>query len=110
MGIEAAAWHLAVTPEMVWSAMGTSQKVDTRHALLCLLHSLQVGGDLTVQQYQELGLGEEEQFWEERSNQELLEGQAAQGRAGGRSLPGKQSTVDGLLHPSLEGPGSPMVG
>ena len=74
MGIEAAAWHLAVTPEMVWSAMGTSQKVDTRHALLCLLHSLQVGGDLTVQQYQELGLGEEEQFWEERSNQELLEG------------------------------------
>ena len=42
---------------MVWSAMGTSQKVDTRHALLCLLHSLQVGGDLTVQQYQELGWG-----------------------------------------------------
>ena len=29
---------------------------------------------MTVQQYQELGLGEEEQFWEERSNQELLEG------------------------------------
>ena len=27
-----------------------------------------------MQQYQELGLGEEEQFWEERSNQELLEG------------------------------------
>ena len=34
---------------------------------------MQVGGDLTVQQYQELGLGEEEQFWEERSNKELLE-------------------------------------
>jgi hypothetical protein len=27
-----------------------------------------------LQQYQELGLGEEEKFWEERSNQELLEG------------------------------------
>ena len=36
LGIEAAAWQLAVTPEMVWSAMGTSQKVVASHALLGL--------------------------------------------------------------------------
>ena len=33
LAIEAAAWQLAVTPEMVWSAMGTSQKVVASHAL-----------------------------------------------------------------------------
>ena len=58
LGLEAAAWELGLTPDMLGSAVARAAKVQ---------------GDLTVQQYTGLEFGAEEQYWGERTNTQLLE-------------------------------------